>query len=176
MNTQVSNFPAAVVVGALVCLPQEIDWSVLTRNTSYSQLVGVENPNTPSAEGLRFSSVDIAAINEANLSVESKATSSEQAELETIFSGLVKTWNEVTGGYSVTLRRYAHGSYQAILVLGAREPEVVTLILRELQQRPDWWFEALKVLTKENPVKPGASFDEAVNTWIDWGKRNNRIS
>jgi hypothetical protein len=76
----------------------------------------------------------------------------------------------------VTLRRYAHGSYQAILVLGAREPEVVTLILRELQQRPDWWFEALKVLTKENPVKPGASFDEAVNTWIDWGKRNNRIS
>jgi hypothetical protein len=97
-------------------------------------------------------------------------------ELETIFNGLVKTWKEATGGYSVTLRRYAHGSYQSILVLGAREPEVVTLILRELQQRPDWWFEALKVLTKENPVKPGASFEEAVNIWIDWGKKhNNRI-
>ena len=93
-------------------------------------------------------------------------------ELEQIFKGLVKSWQDATGGYSVTTRRYAHASYQAILVL---KDDVVPLLLRELQERPDWWFEALKVLTKANPVKPGASFEEAVNSWVEWGKLNNKI-
>jgi hypothetical protein len=93
-------------------------------------------------------------------------------ELEQIFNDLVKNWKEATGGYSVTTRRYAHPSYHAILLL---KEDVVPLILQELQQRPDWWFEALKLLTKENPVKPGSTFEEAVNAWIDWGKRNKRI-
>jgi hypothetical protein len=94
------------------------------------------------------------------------------SELEQIFNGLVKNWKEATGGYSVTTRRYAHPSYQAILVL---KEDVVPLILRELQQRPDWWFEALRALTKENPVTAGATFEEAVNAWIEWGKRSGRI-
>ena len=94
------------------------------------------------------------------------------SELEQIFSGLVKNWQEATGGYSVTTRRYGHPSYQAILVL---KDDVVPLLLRELQERPDWWFEALKVLTKANPVKPDASFEEAVNAWVEWGKHNNKI-
>jgi len=92
----------------------------------------------------------------------------ETSDLEAIFSGLAKSWQESTGGLSTTTRRYAHPSYQAILVLGE---DVVPLILRELQQRPDWWFEALKVLTKQNPVKTGATFEEAVNAWIEWGKK-----
>jgi len=104
-----------------------------------------------------------------NISFQRAETTSD---LEQIFNGLVKNWKEATGGYSVTARRYAHPSYQAILVL---KEDVVPLILRELQQRPDWWFEALKALTKENPVTAGATFEEAVNAWIDWGKRNHRI-
>ncbi len=103
----------------------------------------------------------------AHVSVGAEAT-----ELEQIFNGLVKNWKEATGGYSVTTRRYGHLSYQSILVL---KEDVIPLILRELQQRPDWWFEALKALTKENPVAAGATFEEAVNAWIDWGKRNHRI-
>jgi hypothetical protein len=97
---------------------------------------------------------------------------SSSAELELIFSGLVKHWQDATGGYSVTTRRYAHPSYHAILVL---KEDVVPLILRELETRPDWWFEALQVLTKSNPVKSNASFEEAVNSWIEWGKANNKI-
>jgi hypothetical protein len=107
-----------------------------------------------------------------NLRVSCK-TIARPAELEIIFNGLVKRWQDATGGYSVTRRRYAHQSYQAILVL---KDDVVPLILKELQRRPDWWFEALEVLTQQNPVPLNASFEEAVNSWIDWGKRTNRLA
>jgi hypothetical protein len=104
-------------------------------------------------------------------SVESKDIT---AELEQLFRGLVKNWEEETGGMSSTNRRYAHPSYQAILGLGTA---VVPLILRELQQRPDWWFEALTALAKPklNPVEPKSTFEEAVAAWLDWGRENNLV-
>ncbi len=93
-------------------------------------------------------------------------------ELQTIFAGLVKRWHDATGGYSVTTRRYAHSSYQSILAL---KEDVVPLILREMQERPDCWFEALKALTGENPVAPNSSFEQATHSWIAWGQRNNKF-
>jgi hypothetical protein len=95
------------------------------------------------------------------------------SELEVIFNGLVTHWQEETGLYSVTTRRYAHPSYHAILVL---KDDVVPLILRELQTRPDWWFEALKTLTKQDPVSPNSTFEQAVRAWIEWGKRTKIIA
>jgi hypothetical protein len=94
------------------------------------------------------------------------------ADLEQIFVGFVKQWQHETGGLSSTTRRYIHPSYQAILRLG---PDAIPLILKELNERPDWWFEALTTLAKVNPVKPKSTFEEAVIAWTDWGKRNNLI-
>jgi hypothetical protein len=91
-------------------------------------------------------------------------------ELEQIFNGLVKIWREATGGMSSTKRRFSHPTYKAILRLG---PETVQYIIAELQQRPDWWFDALELLTKENPTKPTDSFEDAANAWVEWW--NNRI-
>ena len=54
--------------------------------------------------------------------------------------------------------------------------DAITLILRELQQRPDAWFEALKVLTKTNPAIECKTFDEAVKAWLDWGKQKKYIT
>jgi hypothetical protein len=96
-------------------------------------------------------------------------------ELKTIFAGLVKNWREATGGYSLTMRRYAHTSYQSILALEPKK-DVVSLILIELQQRPDRWFEALKALTKANPAQDAKTFDETVQRWIEWGKTEKHIS
>jgi hypothetical protein len=92
--------------------------------------------------------------------------------VEKIFSGLVKKWQDETLGFSVTTRRYAHPSYHAILLL---KDDAVPLILRELQRRPDRWFEALKLLTRANPVAPGSTFEQGVSAWIRWGKENGKI-
>ena len=91
-------------------------------------------------------------------------------ELEQIFSGLAATWQEETGGLSLTTRRYSHWAYQAILRLGK---DAIPLVLSELNNRPDWWFEALYALAKPkvNPVRPGMTFEEAVNAWNRWASR-----
>jgi hypothetical protein len=94
------------------------------------------------------------------------------AELEIIFKGLAKNWREATGGFSLNMRRYTHETYQVLIHTLKREDakDVVPLILRELQQRPDMWFEALKTITQENPGKDSKTFDDAVRAWLNWGK------
>ena len=92
------------------------------------------------------------------------------------FNRLAKQWREETAGFSVTAQKYAHPAYHAILVLAAENlPEVLPLILEELRARPGRWFEALKLLTKEDPTKPADSFDDAVRAWIAWGIRKKHI-
>jgi len=125
-----------------------------------------------SAPRFVFPQVDSKPISKG---VESNTKASDSAELETIFKGLAKNWREVTGGYSLTMRRYANGSYQSILALEPKK-EVISLILRELEQRPDRWFEALKALTKANPAQNAKTFEETVQRWVEWGKSENYIS
>jgi len=98
----------------------------------------------------------------------------KESDLEKIFNGLAETWRKETGGYALTQRRYAHHSYQTILTLGK---DAIPLILCEMQQRPDRWFEALKALTKgmENPAQNAKTFNEAVSCWIEWGKDRRLI-
>lgn len=112
----------------------------------------------------------------SNLFEVAKETSKD-AELETIFNGLAKNWREATQSYSLNMRRYAHPTYQAMMVaLGKEEPkDVIPLILSELQQRPDIWFEALKVFAKDDPARNSKSFDNAVAAWLEWGKKEHYI-
>jgi hypothetical protein len=95
----------------------------------------------------------------------------KDAELEQIFNGLAKIWKEATGGLSTTARRFAHPTYKAILRLG---PETVPFILLELRRQPDWWFDALEFLTKENPTKSTDSFEDAAAAWVKWGEDRDR--
>ncbi len=111
----------------------------------------------------------------AHLSKASVTESEEEAcELADIFTSLAETWSNETGGYSTTSRRYAHPSYQAILGMGE---EIVPLILKRLEECPDWWFEALTALAKPktNPVAKAATFAQAVEAWLEWGRRNQPI-
>jgi hypothetical protein len=101
-------------------------------------------------------------------------TKETQSQLEMIFNGLVKKWKAETGGSSLTTRRYAHPSYQSILVLGGKEPEVVKLILKELQRSPDMWFEALRHLTNENPAKDAKSFELSTKAWLKWDREKHK--
>jgi len=126
------------------------------------------NPNMREGEGIGLLS---------DVEVDGPINSQPDAELEVIFNGLAKEWIEATRSYSLNMRRYAHPTYQSLMhALGKEDvKEVVPLILRELQQRPDVWFEALKVLTKRNPASQAKTFDETVRAWLEWGKAEKYI-
>jgi len=82
------------------------------------------------------------------------------------FKLLVELWRKETRRSSVVAIRYTHPAYQRILAMGS---EVVPWIIEELKTRPDRWFAALYALTKAEPCPPSATFDEAIQAWIDWG-------
>lgn len=92
-----------------------------------------------------------------------------KADLKHEFDALAMKWREETEDSSIIALRLIHPSFMRILALG---PVVIPWILRELKERPDWWFDALKALTGEDPTHPDDSFDSAVNAWLQWGRAN----
>ena len=129
--------------------------------------------NSSQVARIDFDPIQFGVIEKAN------ADTAEKEELETIFNGLAKKWRDETRWSSMTMRRYAHPSYQAILVLGGKEPrEVTKLILRQMQKNPDMWFEALRRLNnqKDDPAKNAKTFEEATDSWLAWGIKEGLIS
>ena len=90
---------------------------------------------------------------------------------ETNFHKHVAKWRDETGHLPVK-RRIAHSSYLSIIAMGQ---VAVPLILRELNAHPDHWLVALHALTGEDPGQPGDTFDEAVEAWLDWGRRRGHL-
>ena len=70
---------------------------------------------------------------------------------------------------NASARLAEHPAYQQIIRLG---PDVVPLILRELERETDHWFRALHALTGAEPV-PSAScgkLREMATAWLRWGR------
>jgi hypothetical protein len=176
MNSQIANFPTAVAFGASVFLAQQIDCGVMAPNKNYFRLAGVENSNMAMVEGLRFSPVDFAVINEANLFfVESKAGISEQAELEKKFNQLAKKWKSETSGYYSVSSMTMHPAYLEIISHGDK---MIPFILKDLQEKPNHWFIALKTLALTSPVKPedAGNIKKMTEAWLAWGNANGKLS
>jgi len=66
-------------------------------------------------------------------------------------------------------------SYQSIIGMG---PEVVPLILAELESEPDHWFWALEAITGENPVSDDIAGDmeASAKAWLQWGRQNGLLA
>src|SRR5262245_45694819 len=94
---------------------------------------------------------------------------SKDPDLERRFHDLVAEWQAEVAPLSSTTARVQHPAYRAIIALG---PAVVPLLLRELEQRPNHWFAALKSLTGADPVPPSdrGRIDAMTEAWITWGK------
>lgn len=64
-----------------------------------------------------------------------------------------------------------HPAYQEIIRLG---PEVIPLLLRDLEENHTHWFTALEAITGTNPVPPSASgkIPEMAEAWLCWARKN----
>ena len=91
------------------------------------------------------------------------------SEWEQRFLDLVKLWKRERGPYSSSAQLAQHPAYQQIIDMG---PEVVPLLLRELEREPDHWFIALEEITGADPVSPGSNGNvkEMAQAWARWGE------
>jgi hypothetical protein len=84
------------------------------------------------------------------------------------FDELVADWKRERGPHSSSARLAEHSAYQEIIRMG---PEVIPLLLAELQREPDHWFRALHALTGADPVPPESrgKIREMADAWLRWG-------
>lgn len=90
-------------------------------------------------------------------------------ELERQFLDLAATWKRERGPHSSSARLAEHPAYQRIIGMG---PDVVSLLLRELEREPDHWFRALHALMGADPVplKGRGMPREMAQAWLRWGR------
>ncbi len=86
------------------------------------------------------------------------------------FATLVDQWLGDTSLSSSLTEMVSHKAYLAIIGMG---PPAVPLLLRELEERPTFWFAALEAIIGENPVPPEAQGDLQAMTeaWLEWGEQ-----
>lgn len=91
--------------------------------------------------------------------------------LEETFQQLCKHWRDGTRYTSSLTEIREHPAYRAIIDLGA---PVIPLIIQDLQETLDYWFDALCALTGENPASSVSDGDiEAIRTaWLRWAKEH----
>ena len=87
------------------------------------------------------------------------------------FDELATTWKDETQFLSSVTDIVMHPAYQRIIGLG---PDVVPLILEDLEDETRHWFWALWAITGENPVPPEdrGHVEEMKQHWLCWGREN----
>src|SRR5262249_7899620 len=79
------------------------------------------------------------------------------------FRHLADEWYEETGGLSILSKRIAHPAYHKVMAMGR---DALPFLFRELRDTPEYWFWALHCITRESPVRTGATFDQTVEDWL----------
>ena len=95
--------------------------------------------------------------------------------VEEKFRRLVDEWKKGRPWWSSNLREHsAHPAYQGIIELGGA---AVPLILDEMRRSPDWWFDALRRLTRADPVPESdrGSLSKMTQAWLAWGEERGLL-
>jgi len=92
----------------------------------------------------------------------------EMERIRPHFAELSATWKRERQGGSTVRKMIQHPAYQEIVAMGKN---AIPLVLGELEQEVDFWFNALEVLTGTNPVseRDMGSLSEMRNAWLWWG-------
>jgi hypothetical protein len=117
---------------------------------------------------------EVEALNVLRGHLETAKTIGTQDLIEPLFRELARVWKADTMYLSSTSAMTNHWAYQRIIRLG---PPVVPLLLRELRQKPDFWFDALRTITGQNPITPEirGKVSAMAEAWVKWGEANRLI-
>jgi hypothetical protein len=88
------------------------------------------------------------------------------------FGELVAQWHSETALESSVNRKAMNWAYQQIIGIG---PDVLPLILAELERETDDWFWALAAIVGEDPAEGAETLDSAAEAWLDWGRRKGYL-
>ncbi len=85
------------------------------------------------------------------------------------FQTCAERWRKETAIFSSVSDIVLNPSYQRIIGMG---PDVVPLILRDLEKTNDHWFWALEAITGHNPIteEDRGRVKKMAKRWLDWGK------
>ena len=91
-------------------------------------------------------------------------------ELVSDFYRLVQQWEQEQSHGADVFEMVMQPSYQQIIGMGR---DVVPLLLRELERKPEHWFWALHAITNADPVPSESQghLKEMAASWIAWGKK-----
>jgi hypothetical protein len=96
------------------------------------------------------------------------------ASAETVaerFHRLAAVWRQDTEYLSSMEEAERHPAYQEIIALG---PEVMPLLLRDLEENHTHWFAALEAITGARPASaaPAGNIPGLVTAWLLWAKEH----
>lgn len=93
-----------------------------------------------------------------------------EVALEARFRDLADRWERETSHVSSITKRVMHPCYQSILAMG---PNVVPILIRDMQENRRDWFWALHHLTQANPVssKDAGNLNRMIAAWVAWEKQ-----
>ena len=106
---------------------------------------------------------DFTSITETEAMAQSDALSEQ-------FHHLAEIVREECAHLSSVREVVMHSAYQQIVGMG---PQVLPLLLRELEDRPGHWFWALRAIVKEDPVRSDHQgvVAEMTKDWLNWAHR-----
>ena len=105
----------------------------------------------------------------AAIPVKKAPTEQPRETLETRFRRLASAWHEAVAYQSSTTVRNNHPAYREIITLG---PDVVPLLLRDLEGNHTHWFAALREITGADPIPESAAgnIPKMAEAWLSWAK------
>jgi len=103
--------------------------------------------------------------------VEQTSISQPSETIEMRFRRLAAAWHKAVAHHSSTTIRNNHPSYREIIALG---PEVLPLLLRDLEKNHTHWFCALREITGANPIPESAAgnIPQMADAWLRWAREN----
>ncbi len=107
----------------------------------------------------------------ASIPIQQTPAAQPAETIEDRFRRLSALWEGAAGHRSSMTAASDHPAYREIINLG---PEVVPLLLRDLEENETHWFIALRRITGVNPIPASAAgnIPQMVEAWLRWARDN----